>query len=100
MDLMPTGAALMLRVQASSQGAGQMRPVNSGNDVVHRAAAVAEGNAAVHAAGALDGGLLVGQVQHELLVVLDPAVHRVVGLGEAFKFHETRGLAHSYAASS
>src|SRR6059058_2550649 len=29
-DLMPTGSSLMFRVHAASQGAGQMRPVNSG----------------------------------------------------------------------
>jgi hypothetical protein len=29
-DLMPTGSLLMLSVHAASQGAGQMRPVNSG----------------------------------------------------------------------
>jgi hypothetical protein len=29
-DLMPTGSSLTLSVQAASQGAGQMRPVNSG----------------------------------------------------------------------
>ncbi len=33
-DLMPTGSALMPRVQAASQGAGQMRPVNSGKLLV------------------------------------------------------------------
>jgi hypothetical protein len=29
-DLMPTASSLMLSVHAASQGAGQMRPVNSG----------------------------------------------------------------------
>ena len=33
-DLMPTGSLLMLSVQAASQGAGQMRPVNSGKLLV------------------------------------------------------------------
>jgi cytochrome d ubiquinol oxidase subunit I len=33
-DLMPTGAALMPRVQAASHGAGQIRPVNSGKLLV------------------------------------------------------------------
>ena len=33
-DLMPTGSLLMLSVQATSQGAGQMRPVNSGKLLV------------------------------------------------------------------
>ena len=73
--LMVTGSLLMLRTQASSHGAGQMRPVNSGkllvecsrsiavlpaaavdevvpvgDDVPERAALVAERDAAVHAA--------------------------------------------------
>ena len=34
MDLMPTASVLMFRVQAASQGAGQMRPVNSGKLLV------------------------------------------------------------------
>ena len=34
MDLMPMGARLMLATQAASQGAGQMRPVNSGKLLV------------------------------------------------------------------
>ncbi len=34
MDLMPTASSLMFRVQAASQGAGQMRPVNSGKLLV------------------------------------------------------------------
>ena len=33
-DLMPTGASLMLSVHASSHGAGQTRPVNSGKLLV------------------------------------------------------------------
>src|SRR5438477_212654 len=33
-DLMPTGSSLMRRTQASSQGAGQTRPVNSGKLLV------------------------------------------------------------------
>ena len=33
-DLIPTGSLLMCSVQASSQGAGQMRPVNSGKLLV------------------------------------------------------------------
>ena len=33
-DLMVTGLSLMLSVHASSQGAGQMRPVNSGKLLV------------------------------------------------------------------
>ncbi len=34
MDLMPMGALLMFSTQAASQGAGQMRPVNSGKLLV------------------------------------------------------------------
>ncbi len=34
MDLMPIASSLMFRVQAASQGAGQMRPVNSGKLLV------------------------------------------------------------------
>ncbi len=41
MLLMPTGALLMLSVQAASQGAGQMRPVNSGKLSVLRSTAIA-----------------------------------------------------------
>jgi hypothetical protein len=84
-----------LSVQAASQGAGQMRPVNSGkllvlcstsiaffqspvvhqivevrNDVVDRAAVVAERRAAVHAARALHLGLRVVEADDEFLVVL------------------------------
>ena len=33
-DLMPTGSELKFSVQAASQGAGQMRPVNSGKLLV------------------------------------------------------------------
>ncbi len=91
----------MLSVQAASQGAGQMRPVNSGkllvecstakallpvlpvhqvvevrNDVVDRAAAVAERRAAVHAARGLHLGLLVVQAEDEFLVVLEALVDR------------------------
>ena len=33
-DLMPTGSPLTLITQAASQGAGQMRPVNSGKLLV------------------------------------------------------------------
>ena len=33
-DLMPTASSLTLSVQAASQGAGQMRPVNSGKLLV------------------------------------------------------------------
>ena len=34
MDLMPTASSFTFRVQAASQGAGQMRPVNSGKLLV------------------------------------------------------------------
>ena len=34
MDLMPTGSSFTLSTQAASQGAGQMRPVNSGKLLV------------------------------------------------------------------
>ena len=34
MLLMPTGSLLMFSTQAASQGAGQMRPVNSGKLLV------------------------------------------------------------------
>ena len=33
-DLMPTGVRLIVKVQAASQGAGQIRPVNSGKLLV------------------------------------------------------------------
>ena len=94
-DLMPTGSLLMLSVHASSHGAGQMRPVNSGkllvecsvsiarfqsvavdevvpvrDDVVDRAAAHAERDAAVHAARALDLRLVVARARDELALVL------------------------------
>ena len=94
-DLMPTGSLLMFSVHASSHGAGQTRPVNSGkvvgrvqrldralpvlavdevvpvgNDVVDRAAAHAERDAAIHAARALDRRRLVGQARNELAPVL------------------------------
>ena len=94
-DLIPTGSLLMRRVHASSQGAGQTRPVNSGkivgrmqrferpqpvgleykvveirDDVVDRAAGHAERNAAVHAARALHLGLFFREVQDELVIVL------------------------------
>ena len=41
MDLMATASSLMLRVQAASQGAGQMRPVNSGKLLVECRMAIA-----------------------------------------------------------
>ena len=118
-DLMPTGSLLMLSVQASSQGAGQMRPVNSGkllvecsvssacfqfccvdqvvpvrNDVVDRAAAHAERNAAVHAARALDLGLVVVQVMDELAPVLDALFLRLARLGQPLVLQKSRYLAH------
>ena len=40
-DLMPTGSALMRNTQASSQGAGQMRPVNSGKLLVECSVSIA-----------------------------------------------------------
>ena len=118
-DLMPTGSSLMLSVHASSHGAGQMRPVNSGkllvecsvsiallpvllvdevvpvrNDVVDRAAAHAERRAAVHAARALDPGLLVGQARDELAPVLHALLRRLVRLRRAARTPETGDLAH------
>ena len=41
MLLMPTGSTLMLSTQAASQGAGQMRPVNSGKLLVESSTAKA-----------------------------------------------------------
>jgi hypothetical protein len=87
----------MFSVHAASQGAGQMRPVNSGKLLVECSVSDAhcascrgttrsfqsgmmlltgqpfltERDAAVHAARALLLRLLVGQVQHELTVVPD-----------------------------
>ena len=40
-DLMPTGSSLMRSTQASSQGAGQMRPVNSGKLLVECSVSIA-----------------------------------------------------------
>ena len=40
-DLMPTGSSLTLSMQAASQGAGQMRPVNSGKLLVESSTASA-----------------------------------------------------------
>ena len=118
-DLMPTGSSLTLSTHAASQGAGQMRPVNSGkllvesstakafcqslpvhqvvevrNDVVDRAAAVAERRAAVHAARALDLGLLVSEADDEFLVVLHALRHRAVALLDALVFHEAGDFSH------
>ena len=41
MDLMPTASVLMFSVQAASQGAGQMRPVNSGKLLVECSTSIA-----------------------------------------------------------
>ena len=93
--LMVTGGSLMPSTQAASQGAGQMRPVNSGkllveckhadgvapaiaidqivpirNDVVQRAAGMAERHAAIHAARALGPNFLLWKI----LVDLEPIV--------------------------
>jgi hypothetical protein len=90
-DLMPTGSSLMFSVQAASQGAGQMRPVNSGkllvecsvsiaslpvaaidevvpvrNDVVDRAAVWQNGMPQSMQRAPCTFRLLVGQAQHEL----------------------------------
>ena len=40
-DLMPTASLLMFSVQAASQGAGQMRPVNSGKLLVECSTSIA-----------------------------------------------------------
>src|ERR1035437_5986411 len=40
-DLMPTGSSLTFKVQAASQGAGQIRPVNSGKLLVESSTAQA-----------------------------------------------------------
>ena len=40
-DLMPTASLLMFSVQAASQGAGQMRPVNSGKLLVEWSTSIA-----------------------------------------------------------
>ncbi len=40
-DLMPTGSSFTLSTQAASQGAGQMRPVNSGKLLVESSTAKA-----------------------------------------------------------
>ena len=40
-DLMPTGSSLMRSTQASSHGAGQMRPVNSGKLLVECSVSIA-----------------------------------------------------------
>src|SRR5580765_1089832 len=92
-DLMPTGSSLMRSTHASSHGAGQIRPVNSGkllvecrtsialpilpvnevvpvrDDVVDRAAALAKRDAAIHATRALQAGGIVREPQVELAVM-------------------------------
>ena len=94
--LIVTGGSLMPSTQAASQGAGQMRPVNSGkllvecrtriasfhwslinqvvpvgNDVVDRAAGVAERNAAIHAARGLRAHFFFRERLIDLEVVVD-----------------------------
>ena len=58
-DLMPTGAALMPRVQAASQGAGQMRPVNSGKLLVECRIALAARQLPRYTASLKSGMLLL-----------------------------------------
>ena len=94
--LIVTGGSLIPSTQDASQGAGQMRPVNSGkllvacncadgffpaavihqivpvrNDVVDRASGVAERHAAIHAARALWAQFFFGKI----LIDLEPVVH-------------------------
>src|SRR5450830_1198016 len=85
------------RVQHVQRGAvvlavHQVVPVR--DDVVDRAARIAERDAAVHAACALDLGLLVRQLQDELLVILDAGLRWQVALFLTLEFHETGDLAH------
>jgi len=112
-DLMPTGSSLMRSTHASSHGAGQMRPVNSGkllvecsvsigappvllvdeiveirNDVVDRAARHAKRRAAVHATRALDFRLLFGKAEDELPIVLFPLLGLLVRFLEALETRE------------
>ena len=69
------------------------------NDVVDRAAAHAERDAAVHAARALHLGLVIGQVQDELVVVGQPLGYRQAAFRQPRVFEEPGDFAH-YAASS
>ena len=65
-----------------------------GDDVVHRAAAVAERDAAIHTARALARQFVVIEGPGELVVALDALLDRPVTAIKAFVFHETGSLAH------
>ena len=111
----------MFSVQASSQGAGQMRPVNSGkllvecrlrerlfpvaivdevvpvrDLVVHRAAriAVAIGDAAIHAAGGLPRDFAVRHRQREFAPVANAVGRRLVLARLPVDLEKTCNLAH------
>ncbi len=107
-------------MQASSQGAGQMRPVNSGscwwcggrarflpaarenqivpvrNLVHHRAAcrAVAIGDAAIHAARRLLHQIAIVERQRELAKMADAITGELILLLLAVVFEKSRDLAH------
>ena len=71
----------------------QVVPV--GNDVVDRATAHAERRAAVHAARPLYRRLLIGQVPHELAVMLLARLRGFARLLQPLELHEPGDLAHS-----
>ena len=118
-DLMPTASLLMRRVHASSQGAGtdaagefreiigrmqrfdrvlpvlpENEVVEVGDDVVDRAAAHAKRDAAIHAARALNFGLVIAQVQHELAIVLFARILVFAGFVQPLVFEKSCNLAH------
>ncbi len=70
----------------------QVVPVR--NDVVDRAAAHAERRAAVHAARPLHRRLLIGEVQHKLVVMLLARRGGFARLLQPLEFHEAGDLAH------
>ncbi len=124
MVLMVTGLSSMLSVQDASQGAGQMRPVNSGkllvecsvverraplvaidqivpvrDQVVDRTALVAERNAAIHAARGLLAHLRPWQRLDEFVPVLATRFGLFVAAVVALDFQKAGGLAHVYSGS-
>ena len=126
MVLMVTGWFSRLSVQASSHGAGQMRPVNSGNCwwngdcappppsrrideivpvrdlVVHRAARrpVAEGNAAIHAARRLLLQVAVVERQGELAEMANAFAGELILLLLPVVFEKACDLAHGLVLHS
>ena len=58
-DLMPTASLLMRSVQASSQGAGQTRPVNSGKLLVECRVSIAFSQSALNTRSLKSGMMLL-----------------------------------------